>query len=304
VRGAELDRYLRRRERGRERELVTPEGVPLRLTLASVGDRAAALAIDLVVLYGGLIAVLVLTALAAGGDLIGGGWVVPFVMVFTFLLQNFYFIFFELRWRGATPGKRAMGVRVVDRRGGALSVDAVVARNLVRDLEVFLPLQALLAPELLIAHAPGWALLLASAWLFLFALMPLFNRDRLRVGDMVAGTLVVIAPRALLLPDVGAASTAARGAAYEFTNEQLAIYGIYELQVLEGVLRQDPTTIEYAQAVDTVCEKIKHKVSWPRDQWQVEPERFLGDFYAALRARLERDMLFGKRQEDKFGKRS
>src|SRR3546814_12137383 len=57
-----------------------------------------------------------------------------------FLLRNFWFIGFELGQRAATPGKRLMGIRVVARDGGRLTADAVVARNLIRELELFLPL--------------------------------------------------------------------------------------------------------------------------------------------------------------------
>ena len=44
-----------------------------------------------------------------------------------------------MRWRGITPGKRVFGLRVIDRGGGALRADAVIARNLMREIEVFLP---------------------------------------------------------------------------------------------------------------------------------------------------------------------
>ena len=52
-------------------------------------------------------------------------------------------------------------------------------------------------------------------------------------------------------------------------------------------------------AMRVVCEKIKTKIDWDRDRWKVQPERFLRDFYAALRSRLERGMLFGKRRASK-----
>jgi uncharacterized RDD family membrane protein YckC len=56
-----------------------------------------------------------------------------------FMLRTFWFIGFELGSRAATPGKRLMGIRVVARDGGRLTADAVVARNLIRELELFLP---------------------------------------------------------------------------------------------------------------------------------------------------------------------
>jgi uncharacterized RDD family membrane protein YckC len=299
-----VDRYLARREKGLRREVITPEGVPIGFTLAQAGDRAAGFALDMLIIYGSVF-VLVLLALFAGGDL-SGSWVMPMVLVVIFLLQNFYFIVFELRWQGMTPGKRSVGIRVIDAHGGALSADALIARNLVRDVEVFVPLQVMLSSEQLFPGAPGWAVLLASGWAFVFMFMPLFNKDRLRVGDMVAGTLVVLAPRAVLLPDVGQREQAAgpgRAADYVFGEQQLGVYGIYELQVLEDLLRKAEAGQTQPGALEKVCQQIQQKIGWDAIRsGSVEPERFLRDFYVALRAHLERRMLFGKRRQDKYAK--
>lgn len=287
----------------RRREIVTPEGVPISLALAGRGDRAAGFLIDFFIIAVAVIA-LALLAYLAGGATLGGSasWTTPFVLVAVFAVRNFYFIFFEIRWRGQTPGKRAVRIRVVDRHGGALTADMLVARNLMREIEVFLPLAIILVPDQMWPNAPGWARMASSLWALGLALVPLFNRDRLRIGDLVAGTMVVRAPRAVLMPDIGAPPTVSpRRAqeAYEFKPEQLDVYGIYELQVLEKVLR-DADADPRGQAVAVVSEKIKSKIDWDRSRWAVDDERFLRSFYAALRAHLERKMLFGKRQEDKF----
>jgi hypothetical protein len=172
----------------------------------------------------------------------------------------------------------------------------------------------------MLPEAPGWGRLLAAVWLLVFALMPLFNRDRLRCGDMVAGTLVVKAPVAVLLSDLtarGPDSLAARPAArrasspapafapapppeeFPFTRQQLDIYGIHELQVLEDLLRRnDEGTLE-SRILEDVCEKIKTKISWPRERWNVPVRPFLDAFYRAQRGLLEQKMLFGQRRERK-----
>src|SRR5262249_59386969 len=108
---------------------------------------------------------------------------------------------FECRGRGATPGKRLLGLRVIDAHGGMLTAEAVFARNLMREIEVFLPLAAVLAPAQLSPEAPAWARLASTAWLLVFATIPLFNRDRLRLGDIVAGPLVVLSPHVVLAGD-------------------------------------------------------------------------------------------------------
>ena len=285
------------------RDVLTPEGVPIALTIAERGDRAAAFLLDAVIITAALLVIGLLASWGGGG----GDWAAPFVLLTLFILRNFYFVIFEIRWRGQTPGKRALKTRVVDRRGGPLTADAIVARNLMREIEIFLPLGVLLVPEQLWPSAPGWAKVVASIWVLILVFLPFFNRDRLRIGDLVAGTMVVRAPRAVLMPDIGgevvqrAAARQHQQPIYTFTPEQLDVYGIYELQVLEGVLRQNPTTQGFFEAVSTVTEKISKKIGY--DGAIPDAERFLRDFYSAQRAHLEQKMLFGQRREDKYSKK-
>lgn len=285
------------------REIVTPEGVPLRFTLARAGDRAGALMLDLLFLFGGLLVVG-----AAGGYAVGGEptWLRALLVVLSFLAFNFYFAFFEVRWQGVTPGKRIIGIRVIDARGGQLETSAVLARNLVRELELWVPLRLLLAGEAVWPDVPSWGRALAGVWAFVFLLLPLFNKDRLRVGDLIAGTRVVLSPKSVLAPDLVAEAAvamrqnfpAAAPAAYTFTDAQLAIYGVYELQVLENVLRGNPGQASYFEAIRAVSEKVRHKIGY--DALGVDDERFLRDFYAAQRAHLEQKLLFGQRRQDKY----
>jgi hypothetical protein len=179
----------------------------------------------------------------------------------------------------------------------------VFARNLMRNLEFYLPVLALVAPDAMLPEAPGWGRLLAIAWLLVFALMPLFNRDRLRCGDLVGGTLVVKAPRAVLLSDLAerAPRPDALESGFAFTRDQLDIYGVHELQVLEDLLRRDDQGTLDGRILEEVCEKIKRKIGWPRDQWQVPARPFLEAFYRAQRGSLESRMLFGQRRERKRG---
>ena len=70
------------------RQILTPEGVPIRFNLASRGDRAAAFFID----FGIMTAIVVTIALVGGA--VGGGfgavWIMPFVLVSVFLVRTFY----------------------------------------------------------------------------------------------------------------------------------------------------------------------------------------------------------------------
>jgi uncharacterized RDD family membrane protein YckC len=291
----------------------TPEGVSLPFRVAPAGDRIKAFLLDLLIISAGSLAVWVLAVFTLPSSAAPVG--VALALLASFLLRNFYFIFWEVNRGGVTLGKRASGLRVIARDGGPLTAEMVFARNLTRDVEFFLPLLVFLAPQALIPDAPPWAGYLAAGWLFIFAAMPLFNKDRLRCGDMVAGTLVVQAPVPLLLPDLAApeppfgrrqrAAAAPESPAgppgIVFTREQLDIYGIHELQVLEDLLRRFGQGRLDAVILDEVCARIKTKIGWPRELWNVPVLDFLHAFYAAQRGRLENKLLFGQRQERKRG---
>lgn len=277
----------------RVREVVTPEGVPIRFEVALAGDRMGAFLFDVMIIGVILLAIVVPLAFLAGKGLMEGDLVLAIAVLAIFLVRTFYFVFFELAWQGQTPGKRRLKIRAVEGRGGPLTAEAIIARNLTRELELFLPMAALFAPSLLFPGAPGWAVLATLAWMLLFGFLPLFNRDRLRVGDLVAGTVVVRTPDAVLLHDLSSAPAAE---AVVFTDEQLDVYGEYELHVLEGVLRGRGKAGHF-DAVRTVAAKVREKIGW--EGAPVADEPFLDAFYGALRGRLERRLLFGRRRADK-----
>ncbi|HEY1629684.1 MAG TPA: RDD family protein [Rhizomicrobium sp.] len=271
----------------RVRELVTPEGVDLRVVLADASERFGAFALDIVFIVVALIVLSIaafLMAMATGGtgvEFIATIWILGF-----FALRVFYFTFFEMQPRAATPGKRIMGLRVAKRDGSALTADAIFVRNAMRELEIFLPLTFLFVGG---EAVDGWIALFALLWCGVFAFFPLFNRDRLRIGDIVAGTWVVHVPKRVLAGDL-----AAQPPSLAFTREALDAYGIRELSVLEDVLRQkDPQTME------AVARRIRHKIGSQDGLRDVE---FLQAYYTALRGRLEQRMLFGKRKRDKHDK--
>ncbi|OYU71062.1 MAG: hypothetical protein CFE28_14330 [Alphaproteobacteria bacterium PA2] len=274
------------------RELITPEGVDLRLELGEVSARAGALIIDLLIIIAGVIGMtLVLgmvvwaTKTEAPRSALAVIWILGF-----FLLRNFYFTVFEMQPRAATPGKRLMKLRVIARHGGPLTADAVFARNALRELELFLPLTFMMARG---NGVDGWVIALGCLWSLVFLLFPLFNAERLRAGDLIAGTLVVRNPKHLLAPDLANDGVLALSEV-RFTDEQLDAYGIKELQVLERVLR-----IGDRKTLTDVATRIRRRIVWTGGT-ETSDRAFLAAYYAALRARLERQVLFGRRRKDKF----
>lgn len=291
----------------RQRQLLTPEGVTLPVTIASRGARIGALLLDFVII--GLAMLVILLVLiwtlsgvfeqltGTGGDNLSGAaeMVIVMLIVIVFLARYGYFLAFELGPRGATPGKRLIGIRVASRDGGRLTAEAVIARNLLRDIELFMPLAFIqIAP----GGEAGNAGLAGLVWFMVFMGFPFFNRDAMRAGDVIAGTWVVEAPRARLAATLStqggaAGASAVTGVRYRFGEAELSVYGEQELQTLERVLREDRE-----EAIQAVHAAICRKIGW--EPGAGDERAFLEAFYAQLRARLETNMRFGKRKKNKF----
>lgn len=279
-----------RRER---RNIVTPEGVPIPVELADHSERFTAFALDWVIWTLLLLAIYLPLLLVAG---FGSFTLIAiYIALFIgFVVRNIYFVYFEIAWRGATPGKRIVGIRVVDRAGGPLLPSAVIARNLTREVEMFLPLGILLSGGKSAGGGVDLMQLSIGVWLVFFAALPLINRDRMRGGDLIAGTMVIALPKLTLLSDL-----VERAAQFTFTEQQLRAYGAFELQVLEELLRRPPTPAG-AVVLREVCDKICHRIGWTSEVPQNQLVTFLRDFYTAERAFLERGQLYGKVRADKF----
>lgn len=146
------------------REVITPEGVALHLPAAGPVPRALAWSIDLAIrLVLLMVAGMILGALGTAGSGV--------YLVVLFVLFWFYPVLFEALDGGRSPGKRALGLRVVAMDGAPIGWVAAFTRNLLRAVDM-LPF----------GYAAGLVASLADPW----------GR---RLGDQVAGTLVVHAGR-------------------------------------------------------------------------------------------------------------
>ena len=265
---ARLNAILADADERSHRSIVTPEGVALPVELAARSERAAAFLIDLLIITGCFIA-LGLLALAAG--LLGFSsrhdrgiaiWIWIALLLGWFVVRSFYFALFELRWHGSTPGKRVFRLRVIDRAGGALTADAVIARNLMREIEVFLPV---------VDHGgarnrherPGRA---GHAWLDAdlhvhAAVQPRppagRRHGRRDLGDHCAEG---DPPPGSRRDRRAARRSGRRHRTHVFSSEQLDAYGIYELQTLEQVLRQEGTNAPSVR--EEVAKRIQRKINW------------------------------------------
>jgi len=146
-------------------EVVTPEAVPLDLETATVGSRGLAYLVDLLIWGSGLLALTLAQVVLGSAGFAPGG--MALLLVAAFVLQFGYPIGFETLWRGRTPGKAAMRLRVVTDEGAPVGFRHATLRAVVGVLELLGTL--------------GAVAVVAS----------LVSRRGQRLGDLAAGTIVV-----------------------------------------------------------------------------------------------------------------
>lgn len=269
---------------------VPPEGVPIGFEMATLGSRFGAQFLDIMITYGGAFLLLVLVLMVGG--LTWQALVALFALT-SFFIRIPYYVLSELVWNGRTLGKRIVGIRVISLDGRRLTAHQLVARNVMKEVEVFMPIATIFSAD----NSPGIVNLILFLWAFGVLFVPVFSRRRQRLGDMLADTIVVVTPRAVLLPDLSTAPTR-RG--YEFGAEHLNVYGRYELQVLEQVLREPPKTKESYERVSSIAQTIRRRTGYEETVPAAREWDFLMDFYRSQREFLESRHLFGDSRENKF----
>lgn len=154
--------------------LETPESIELEFTLAGVGNRAYALAIDYILLGAtlllSLILVLFLSYQISTFSLLSGNrdiiikwlWAIEVLLVFAIYVG--YFVFFETIWQGQTPGKKRASIRVVDDNGRPVNLLKTSLRALCRPIDDLS---------------------------FIGVFLIIFGKREKRIGDLIAGTLVI-----------------------------------------------------------------------------------------------------------------
>lgn len=273
------------------KNFLPPEGVPIQFALASIGARFGAQVLDILITYGTAWALVLLFVLS---DVLSFSALLAFLPLLLFFLRAPYYILSELVWNGRTLGKRITGIRVISASGDGLAPYQITARNLMKEVEIFLPVTFLFGA----VEISDWTGLGLFVWAVAVLIVPFANRRRQRLGDMVAGTLVVEQPRAVLLPDL-ADARASTGVQMHFDMAQLSVYGRYELQALEAILRTPPTSAEGRKHVADVAQTIRQKIGYDA---QVLPDGdwpFLMEFYRQQREFLEGRHLLGDSREDK-----
>lgn len=160
-------------------DVRTPESIAFSYELAGLGSRFLALVLDMLLQIGVLIALVFGLSLAVSRivpaknalppdlEKIAGAVAIAIVVTVVFMLFFGYFIVFETFWNGQTPGKRALGIRVVRDGGYPADFGAALVRNLIRVGEMAFGFYALSAVSMLV------------------------SQENKRLGDIAAGTIVV-----------------------------------------------------------------------------------------------------------------
>ena len=161
--------------------IATPDHVTLEFELAGPGSRFSAYVLDFI--FNVLLIVIIALALYASGAVVsvrsllgaaksgswGASWILALLVLIVFLINWGYYVLFEGLNKGSTPGKKRVGIRVIRQDGLPIGLREAALRNLVRAADMLPPPSYILGG--LVMH---------------------FDPQGRRLGDMVAGTCVIV----------------------------------------------------------------------------------------------------------------
>lgn len=220
-------------------EIDTPEQIALELPLAGAGSRAVALICDTVAQFVAMMLILGLI-----GATLKGIWAGVAAVLTAFVIYTGYFTVFEILWNGRTPGKRMVGLRTIKEDGRNLTVLESILRNVIR-----------------------WVDLLPGIYLVGLVVMLIDRRNR-RLGDMVAGSLVVHESRPVAIETSWAAPVESGSSLSPLARTRLARLSHQDLELVETFLqrRLDLTTAVRLKLEDQICEKLGERLGIPRGE--------------------------------------
>jgi len=229
----------------------TPESIAFSYELAGLGSRFLAVSIDMAIQV--VVALGILFGLAYAGTHSGplprGGvtkveesLAIAFLSAITFIVFFGYFILFESFWNGQTPGKKALGIRVVRDGGYPADVASVTLRNVIRVGELFFGLYAI------------------------SAVAAIASPENKRLGDMAAGTIVVRDARAAKLAEIVADQPLAM-VPLMLSPQERSLIDLFVAR--RGAMAPD----RRAQMASRIAERVRGHVS--RDLQQLDDEELL-----------------------------
>ncbi|MBD1914138.1 MULTISPECIES: RDD family protein [unclassified Leptolyngbya] len=244
--------------------LATPESVELEFALAGIGNRALALLIDyhVLALAWVLVTLLWFTVSLQLMDYLSQLqtdyssvplWLLAIYLLVTFALYTGYFVFFEVSWQGQTPGKRFAKIRVIRDDGRPVGLSQAILRTLLRPIDDLF---------------------------FLGALLIVIGKQEKRIGDRVAGTLVVQENRPILKNDLHCSETAQTLAVKLPELTQLEQLQPDDFAVIREYLRRRPTLTKRSRG--ELSMKLAHQIKTLIQLETIPPELTSDDFLEAV----------------------
>jgi uncharacterized membrane protein SpoIIM required for sporulation/uncharacterized RDD family membrane protein YckC len=232
----------------RQVDVETPEHVSIGYELADLGSRFTAMLLDYLLIVAGYFGMwlgVIAIGRAIGVSLVTGVGVGIAIFV-AFVLQWGYFMLFEGLRDGQTPGKRRMGIRVVQDGGFPVTMRAAAVRNLLRVIDILPP--------------PSWAV---------GGLSMMLHPQTKRIGDLTAGTVVVRDRSGQPIPEEAARGQAAPLGPPRMTDEEFAAVAMYASRraALEGPVRADLSR--------KLLERVGGHFAEDARRWQMSPDTFL-----------------------------
>lgn len=253
-------------------QFETPENITVTYRLAGPGRRFMAVLFDyfivsaavILLFFAGMLALTVFLPYM-GDETIYWVLIVAVMILASAFFSVAYFVYYEWRRNGQTPGASLMNIRVVMDRGFSLTLSAIIIRTLFRIIDQF-PL----------------------LWI-----VPLLSEKWQRLGDMVAGTLVVREEETaqdalrtrLMARDPGEAL-------FRFNPAQVNALDELDVQAIETFLsrRQGIHPEHRAQLAERLAGAITQRVGFVEPVETGQREQFLEDLLAALARRDAREL--------------
>jgi uncharacterized RDD family membrane protein YckC len=236
-------------------EVITTEKVPFSYRVAGLGSRFLAWLVDAV-----LIVLLLLMGFMLAGVMgnVRPGLASAISLVWMFLVVWGYFPLFEWLWHGQTPGKYLLGIRVIQWQGTSITFFQAALRNVLRVADAL--------PGLLGLFPVGYGVgfLVAAC-----------NRENRRLGDLVAGTLVVhVERKAQPIRAVHEADAAEVRAA--MVRQRLGQLDREQKQLLLDIcLRRDQLRVsDRARLFQATADFLQHRLDLTPDEFQ-SAEKFV-----------------------------
>lgn len=223
-------------------QIETPELISLELPLAGVGSRAVALLCDMILqMVAMIVVVLLLGALSSVRLGFRGTWAGAVMILAGLVVYTGYYAAFEVLWSGRTPGKKIVGIRVIKEDGRNLTVLEAILRNLMR----------------LVDQLPG-------IYVVGFVTMLIDRRNR-RLGDMVAGSLVVHESRPAVTEMAWTAPAGSVHVLSAAARSQLGRLTLQDLELLETFLnrRLDLSAAVREKTETEICERMGQRLGLP-----------------------------------------